>query len=139
MQEDKEPVFDTADTVRNTLTLLAEFIAGVRFNLAVMESGADAGYATATDIAEYFVRKGVPFRKAHEITGRIVRSCIEEGKAFRDLTLQEYRSFSEAADSDIFEVLDASSSVRMKGSYGGTAPDAVRSQIERFKKAIEGD
>jgi argininosuccinate lyase len=139
MQEDKEPVFDTADTVRNTLTLLAELIGGVRFNAAMMESGSDAGYATATDIAEYFVRKGVPFRRAHEITGRIVRSCIDGKKALRDLTLQEYRSFSDAADSDIFEVLDAAASVRMKRSYGGTAPEAVRGQIERFKKAIGGD
>jgi argininosuccinate lyase len=134
MQEDKEPVFDTADTVTATLKILAEMLREVSFKKDRMQSSADAAFSTATDIAEYLVRKGVPFRTAHEITGKIVRYCIDGGKTLSGLSLEEYRSFYGAIDKDIHRFIGTAESVNAKKSYGGASPGSVKEQIRRFRK-----
>jgi argininosuccinate lyase len=137
MQEDKEPVFDTADTVKATVKMLAEMLQNIRFNKVKMRISSDAAYSTATDIAEYLVRRGKPFRTAHEITGRIVRYCIDNNKGLSDLTVAEYKSFSDAIAKDIYKVISPAESVNAKKSYGGTSPEAVKEQIRRFRKKLK--
>ncbi len=136
MQEDKEPVFDTVDTIKLTLNCLLQMLPEIRFNAKRMRDTAGAGYSTATDIAEYLVRKGVPFRTAHEITGRIVGHCIASGRELSDLTLSEYKSFSEVIAEDIYGFIGVRESVSAKKSYGGTSPEMVKEQIKRFRKRL---
>ena len=137
MQEDKGPLFDTADTVTATLAVLPEMLKNITFRRERLENSSDAGFSTATDIAEYLVRKGQPFRTAHEITGRIVRFCIDNGRTLYDLDIAVYRSFSRYIEKDVFDVISAAASVNAKKSYGGTSPAAVRAQIRRFRKQLK--
>lgn len=134
MQEDKAPLFDTADTVNATLSILPEMLKALTFRKERMENSSDAAFSTATDIAEYLVKKGLPFRNAHEITGRIVRFCTDNGRRLDDLDIATYKSFSGLIEEDVFDVIGAAASVNAKKSYGGTSPQAVRAQIKRFRK-----
>lgn len=137
MQEDKGPVFDTVDTVRLTLNALVQMLPEIRFNSERLKTTADAAFSTATDIAEYLVRKGVPFRTAHEITGKIVRHCIDNGKTLSSLDIAAYKSFSKVIGEDIYNVIGTSESVKAKKSYGGTSAEMVKAQIRRFRKALQ--
>ncbi len=137
MQEDKGPLFDTADTVALTLAVLPEMLKNITFRKERLESSSDAAFSTATDIAEYLVRKGLPFRTAHGITGRIVRFCIDNGRTLHDLDIAAYRSFSRYIEDDVYDVIGAAASVDAKKSYGGTSPAAVRAQIKRFRKQLQ--
>ncbi|MCI0469586.1 MAG: argininosuccinate lyase, partial [Nitrospirae bacterium] len=137
MQEDKEPVFDSVDTLKLTLNILIQMLPKIRYNKNRLKDTAGAAYSTATDIAEYLVRKGTPFRTAHEITGRIVRYCIDNKKLLSDMNIDEYRSFSKAMDNDVFRFVRVSESVNAKNSYGGTSPEAVKEQIKRFRKGLK--
>lgn len=136
LQEDKLPLFDTVDTVKACLTVLIEMLPRIKFNLKRMHETAGEGFSTATDIAEYLVTKGVPFRKAHEITGKIVLYCIEKEKKFEGLTLKEFHIFSDLITDDIYSCLNAEESVRHKKSRGSTSPDEIKRQIKRFKSLI---
>ncbi len=137
MQEDKPPVFDTADTVKLSIEVLIDMLPGIRFNTDRMRSVAGEGFSTATDIAEYLVRKGVPFREAHEITGRIVMHCIDKKTDLLSLSLQQLKTFSSAISEDIFAALDPLKSVQSRTSYGGTAPSEVARQIRRYKNLLK--
>jgi argininosuccinate lyase len=134
MQHDKEPVFDAVDVIKRSLHILIEMLPRIHWNRERMLTTADASFSTATDIAEYLVRKGMPFRSAHEVTGRIVRWCIENGKPLARVTLGELQSFSKLIDKDIYAVLSAKDSVNARSSFGGTAVSAVKNQIKRFQK-----
>jgi argininosuccinate lyase len=136
MQEDKEPLFDTLDTIKATLDILAEMFGGIKFRKDNMERSAGKGYSTATDIADYLVRRGMPFRKAHEITGRIVRYAIDNGKTLKELTLTEYAAHSPLIGDDIYNWIDERRSVAARDSFGGTSPARVREQITAFKKRL---
>jgi argininosuccinate lyase len=138
MQEDKIPVFDTADTIKSCLIALNEMFPGIVFHTGRMRDTAGDAYSTATDIAEYLVRKGVPFRHAHEITGKIVLMCISKGKRLDELSLKELQLYSARISSDIFSFLKPAQSVRNRRSPGGTAPNEVMKQIKRLKKIING-
>ena len=137
MQEDKEPLFDTVDTIKTTLGILAEMFGSIKFRKDRLESSAGSGYSTATDIAEYLVRRGMPFRKAHEVTGRLVRYAIDNSKTLKELTLKEYASFSPLIESDIYRWIDEGRSVAAKDSFGGTSPGRVREQIRAFRKRLK--
>lgn len=139
MQEDKLPVFDAADTVRLCLAVLDEMLPNIRFNKNRMSDTALAGYSAATDIAEYLVRKGMPFREAHEITGLIVRFCIDNGKKLNEVDIRNLQKFSGLIDSDIFKQLTAQGSVSAKKSKGGTSQAGVWKQIRRLKKAMTSE
>jgi argininosuccinate lyase len=136
LQEDKLPVFDTVDTVKSCLTALSEMFPGITFHAARMLDTAGDAYATATDIAEYLVKKGVPFRKAHEITGKIVLSAIAKSRKLKDLPLQDFKQFSPLIDRDILFCLIPQKSVHNKLSGGGTSPDEVKRQIKRLRKVV---
>ncbi len=138
MQEDKESVFDTVDTVKTTLGVLTGMLQNMTLKRKKMEAGGDAAFSTATDIAEYLVRKKIPFRTAHEITGRIVRYCVDNGKRLSDLTITEYQAFSAAIGHDIYRFIGIPESIKAKESYGGTSQKKVRDQIRRFRNNLKG-
>jgi argininosuccinate lyase len=136
MQEDKIPLFDTVDTLKICLEIINAMFPGITFNKKRMSATAGEGYSTATDIAEYLVRKSVPFREAHEITGRIVLHCIKNNIGLHELDLKELKSFSQVISKDIFPSLEPAASVRGRSSYGGTSPSQVIKQIRRYKKIL---
>jgi argininosuccinate lyase len=136
LQEDKQPVFDAVDTIKSCLIVLNEMFPGVLFHTVKMRDTAGDAYSTATDLAEYLVKKGVPFRKSHEITGKIVLYSIEEEKRLEGLTLQELNNFSPMISKDIYSCLKAEESVRNKQSLGGTSLDEVKKQIRRLRKIV---
>ncbi len=136
LQEDKEALFDTVDTVRQCLKILAKLWQHVSVNKERMEEMAAAGYTLATDVAEYLVLKGVPFRLAHQIVGKIVRYCLEEGKELESLTLDELRGFSKVIDEKIYTVLDLKHSVDSRNSVGGTSLQQVRQAISDAEEEL---
>ncbi|MDH5767597.1 MAG: argininosuccinate lyase [Nitrospirota bacterium] len=136
LQEDKQPVFDTVDTINSCLVVLNEMFPGIKFNAKRMYETAGDVYSTATDIAEYLVKKGLPFREAHETTGKIVLYCLKKGKKLEELTLKELNTFSKFIKNNIYSCLKAEESVKNKKSRGGTSPDEVKRQIRRLKKIV---
>jgi argininosuccinate lyase len=135
MQEDKEPVFDSARTVKESLIGAALLIRGMKVNEDRMRAACDDGFLTATDLADYLARKGMPFRKAHEITGKIVLYCERNGKRLKDLSLKEFHSFSRKIGEDIGDFVSLTNSVRMRNVRGGTGPKRVKSRLEALKKS----
>ena len=130
LQEDKEPVFDTVDTVNQSLTVMAELLSGLSFNRETLEHATETGFMTATDLAEYLVRKNVPFRQAHSIVGKAVAFCIENSRELTDLTLQELQGFNDVIAEDVFEVLGVEGSVNSRNTSGGTAITQVEKALE---------
>lgn len=137
MQEDKVPVFDTTDTIKSCLTVLTEMLPEIRFNTSVMQATAGEGFSTATDIAEYLVRKKLPFRHAHEITGKIVRYCLQKKKKLHELSIDEFREFSGYFNKDIMGLLSPSESVRTRKSFGSASPAGVKKRIDYYAKALK--
>jgi len=137
MQEDKLPVFDSAETIEACLEVLDGMMQDLKFNTKRLRLTAGEGYSTATDIAEYLVRKGVPFREAHEITGRIVLSCISRNIPLTGLSLKELSGFSAKITGDIIPTLDPVESVKARTSFGGTSPSEVKRQIKHYKKVLK--
>jgi len=136
-QEDKEPLFDSIDTLRDVLTAMTGLIGAMKPNTDAMRKAANDGFATATDLADYLVRKDMPFRDAHEAVGRTVAYAIDEQKSLDELTLEELRKFStEAVDDSVFDVLTLEGSVRSRNHFGGTSPEQVRAAIARARKRI---
>ena len=138
-QEDKEPLFDAVDTVRGSLRAFADMVPAIEVRRERMRAAAMQGYATATDLADYLVRKGVPFRDAHEVVGKAVRRGIELGCDLSELKLDELQRFSSEIEADVYEVLTLEGSVAARGHYGGTAPDAVRARIREARSALENE
>ncbi len=137
MQEDKLPVFDSADTIKSCLAVMIGMFPGIRFDTQRLRGTAGDGYSTATDLAEYLVRKEVPFRKAHEITGKVVLYCINKKKKLEALTLKELNTFSDRISDDIFSFIKADASVMNKKSTGGTSVNEVIKQISRLRKTVD--
>ncbi len=135
-QEDKEPLFDAADTLRDVLALLAEMLPGVKARPEKMRSALLEGHATATDLADYLVRKGLAFRDAHEAVARAVRAAEEEGKDLAQLGVEALRRFSPLVDEDALEVLTPEGSIASRSHIGGTAPQAVRAAIARARARL---
>ena len=125
-QEDKEPLFDTVDTVRGCLRAFADMVPALHPKRSNMLRAARRGFATATDLADYLVRKGVPFRDAHEVVGRAVRLGVETSRDLADMTLAELQQFSPLIENDVFEVLTLEGSVAARDVLGGTAPNRVK-------------
>ncbi|RFA27210.1 argininosuccinate lyase [Alkalilimnicola ehrlichii] len=135
-QEDKEPLFDTIDTLRNCLHAFADMVPALTVNRKTTYEAARKGFATATDLADYLVRKGVPFRDAHEIVGRSVRYGVEQGKDLSEMSLEELRQFSDVIAADVHDVLTLEGSVGARDHFGGTAPAQVRLQVKRAKERL---
>ena len=133
MQEDKEPLFDTVDTVKSCLFILAKMMPKAKFRKDRIKDATEAGFLTATDIAEYLVNKGMPFRDAHGVTGRIVKYCIDKAKVLTELTLDELKKFAEIIESDITRYITLDTSVDRRNSYGGTSKKVVLERIRKIK------
>ena len=148
-QEDKEPLFDTADTVIDTLRIYADMMGSttaadgtkvfnVRVKAEAMKSALRQGYATATDLADWLVKRGLPFRDAHEAVARAVRLAEQKGCDVSDLTLDELKSFSPLVDESVFAVLTVEGSLSSRNHVGGTAPEQVRAAIARARAGLAG-
>jgi argininosuccinate lyase len=135
-QEDKEPLFDTVDTVKDTLRIFCDLVTGIVVKPAAMERAAAKGYATATDLADYLVKKGLPFRDAHELVARAVRYAIERGVDLADVPLEVLQGFHAAIGPDVREVLSLRGSLDARNLVGGTAPEQVRSQVARHRARL---
>jgi argininosuccinate lyase len=130
-QEDKEPLFDTIDTVKDCLKAYADMIPAITANAEVMEEAARRGFSTATDLADYLVREGLAFRDAHEVVGKSVAHGVETGKDLSEMSLEELQAFSSAIKADVFEVLTLQGSVSARDHLGGTAPKQVVAASDR--------
>ncbi len=137
-QEDKEPLFDTVDTLKDTLTIYADMLAGLHVNPEAMRQAAQRGYATATDLADYLVKKGTPFRDAHEIVAQAVRFAETKGCDLSELSLADLQQFSVNIEQDIFAVLTLEGSLQSRNHPGGTAPEQVRAAICRARSLLPG-
>jgi argininosuccinate lyase len=135
-QEDKEPLFDTADTLCDTLRIFADMARGISVRPEAMRAAALQGYATATDLADYLVKKGLPFRDAHEAVAHAVRACVDQGCDLSEMTLEQLRAFSTLIENDIFAVLTLEGSVAARDHIGGTAPRQVRLAIETVRRQL---
>jgi argininosuccinate lyase len=147
-QEDKEPLFDTVDTLKDTLRIFAEMIGGqantatgakeggLSVNAAHMEAAAKKGHATATDLADYLVKKGLPFRDAHETVAHAVKAASSQGCDLSELPLNVLQGFHPSIEKDVYEVLSLHGSLNARNTVGGTAPAQVKAQIERHQKRL---
>jgi argininosuccinate lyase len=135
MQEDKEPLFDSVETLVNSLTVFNGMIATMQVRAATLYRAAQGSFATATDIADYLVKKGIPFRQAHEVSGKLVKKCVEEGRTFADLKLEEYRAFAPEFDEDIL-LITVESSLGSRKTTGGTAPEQVANALTAAKNLL---
>jgi len=142
-QEDKEPLFDTVDNVKGCLRVFADMLPSLRCKSERMRQAAARGFATATDLADYLVRRGLPFRDAHEAVGKAVAYAIHEGKDLTELSIDELRRFHPDIESDVFGVLTLEGSVAARDHFGGTAPRQVRAALERanalLRRNLEND
>lgn len=136
-QEDKEPLFDTVDTVRGSLKVFAGMLPSMAINKDNMERAARSGFSTATDLADYLVRKGVAFRDAHEIVGQAVQYGVSQQKDLADMTLQELQRYTTVIQQDVFDVLTLSGSVAARNHIGGTAPAQVRAAVQQARQEID--
>jgi len=136
MQEDKEPLFDSVDTLEAILGVLPPLLASLTFRTERMRAAAGEHYATATDLADYLVRKGLPFRQAHEIVGRVVRHALEAGRTLDALPLDTLRRFSPLIDADVSGALTGDASLRARAVTGGTAPEAVQRALAQARALI---
>jgi argininosuccinate lyase len=135
-QEDKEPLFDTVDTLMDTLTIYADMLRGIKVNKEAMRRAVLEGFATATDLADYLVKKGLPFRDAHEAVAKAVRHAEAKGCDIADLSLEELKQFSALADQDIYAVLTPEGSLATRKHIGGTAPDRVKQAIAKARQSL---
>ena len=136
LQEDKEPLLDALATYRDSLKLLAAMLPGLTWNRERMWRAAEGGYTLATELADYLAEKGLPFREAHHVVGRLVRRLVEEGRALKDLTLEELQAHHPLFAEDALPLLRLETAIHRRRSYGGTAPMAVRERLEEAKKEV---
>ncbi len=136
-QEDKEPLFDTIDTVTDSLRAYADMVPAIVPKADVMREAAKAGFATATDLADYLVRKGIPFRDAHDIVGQAVSHGVQNNLDLADMSLQTLQQFSKQIEQDVFEVLTLDGSVAARNHLGGTAPEQVKKAIAKQRQLLD--
>jgi argininosuccinate lyase len=135
-QEDKEPLFDTVDNLKGSLKVFAAMIPAISCRKKAMRQAAMQGFATATDLADYLVRKGIPFRDAHEVVGKAVAFGVSENRDLSEMTLEELQRFSAKIEPDVFDILTLEGSVSARNHIGGTAPQQVRQAIARARQRV---
>jgi len=136
LQEDKEALFDTIDTLSDSLRVTATVLRNIELNRERARAAAIRDYTNATDLADYLVRKGLEFRKAHEVIGHIVVYAIEQGRELNDLTLEQCQQFSSLFEQDLFDAISLESSLAGKKQLGGTAPEQVQQELQRAKATL---
>ena len=137
MQEDKEAIFDSVDTVKLCIPVFCGMINSMKINKAAMAEGAKGGFTNATDAADYLVTKGMPFRNAHEVIGKMVYYCISENKALTSMTTEEFKQFSELFEEDIFDFITPEACVSSRKVPGGPAPEVMKSHIEKTEEFVK--
>jgi len=135
-QEDKEPLFDAVDTVKDCLRAFADMVPAIKSKPDNMKEAARRGFSTATDLADYLVRKGIPFRDSHEIVGKSVAYGLAENKDLSEMTLTELQQFSNVIDNDVFDVLTLEGSVAARNHIGGTAPEQVKAAVKTARQSL---
>jgi argininosuccinate lyase len=138
MQEDKEAFFDSVDTLEAVAGVVPPMLASLTFKAERMRTAAGENFATATDLADYLVRKGLPFREGHEIVGKVVRHALERGVGLEQLSLDELRRFSDRIEADVHGALTVEASLRARAVTGGTAPEAVRRALAEARRLVDG-
>ena len=136
MQEDKEGVFDSYDTVNMCLDVFTPMISGMKVLADNMLLAAQKGFINATDLADYMVKKGMPFRSAYKIVGSIVSDCIKNGKVLETLTIEDYKKYDQIFENDLFEEISLKTCVEKRISEGGTSPKSVEKQITWIKEKL---
>ena len=134
LQEDKEPLFDAIDTVKLSIKVNVLIVEGMKPKKERMREQAKKGFSLATDVADYLAKRGVPFREAHRIVGEIVSYCLDKGKDLEDLTLDEFRKFSDKFDEDVLELMSVEGSINSRNITGGTAKEQVEKEIEKIRE-----
>lgn len=137
MQEDKEAFFDSIDTVMSCLVIVERMLATTRFKAAKMRDAATGGFTNATDLADYLVRKGVPFRTAHEVVGKAVLECIRSGSALDDMSLAQLRELEPSIEEDVFDAISLQGCLRARRVYGGSGPEAVAQALVRARERLD--
>lgn len=137
LQEDKEPFFDAQTTLESCLSIYTALISRLTFNVNRMYDAAGDGYATATDVADYLAKRGVPFRDAHAVTGKLVRYCIENGKTLPSLTLEEFRAASPVFEADVLQTVTTRASAEGRNSVGGSSTEAAKAGIASVRKRLK--
>jgi argininosuccinate lyase len=137
MQEDKEALFDTVDTIEGCMTVMTLLLNEVSFKGDTMKMATERGYLMATDLADYLVTKGMTFRKAHEIVGKIILFAIDQKKSLKELTLENYREFSRQITKDVYDWLEPESAISRRNLIGGTGSEMVKKSIEKAKEEID--
>ena len=136
LQEDKEALFDVLDTVRTSVPLCAELITGLTINRAALTRAAESGFLLATELADYLVTKGLPFREAHEVTGRIVRDCVDGARDLRNMTLSDLRGYSQLFEKDVLDTITLEGAIERKSQIGGTARTRVEARLKVLEKSL---
>ena len=136
LQEDKEGLFDAIDTIKFSLAVYAAMIRGLRVRQEKMEQAVRHDFSNATDMADYLVKKALPFRQAHEVVGKTVRYCIEQEKWLMDLSIAEFQQFSPLFEEDILEAIKVETCVENRNSFGGTSPAQVKLAMEAAEEII---
>ncbi|MDD2221343.1 MAG: argininosuccinate lyase, partial [Clostridia bacterium] len=136
MQEDKEPLFDAVDTVKGCLTVFTPMLASLKINKDKMRAAVGSGFLNATDLADYLAAKGLPFREAHAVSGRLVLYCEQKGKALDDLSLDELKQASELFEQDIYQAISVDTCLAARTSAGGPAPEAVKKAIKEAEAKL---
>lgn len=139
LQEDKEGLFDTIDTVKFSLAVYAQLIRGMKVKKDVMLKAVQEDFSNATDLADYLVKKGLPFRQAHAVSGKAVHYCIEQHKWLEDMTLEEFKKLSDLFEDDIFEAITPETCVKNRNSYGGTSYEQTKMQLSNAKVVMENE
>ena len=137
MQEDKEAIFDSVDTVKACLPIFGEMLLTATIKADVMKKAAEKGFINATDVADYLAKKGMPFRDAYKCSGKLVAICIQKGETLNSLSLDEYKKISPMFEKDVYDVIDLMNCVEKRASQGGPSPSSVKKQIEQIKKIIK--
>ncbi len=137
LQEDKEGMFDSADTIITSLTVMNGMLSTLTVNRVNMEKSTEQDFSNATELADYLATKGLPFRKAHELVGLLVLDCIKKGIYLQDVNLQDYQMLSPLINEDVYEVLKSRTAVSRRNSLGGTGFESVKKQIEEAKKELQ--
>lgn len=130
LQEDKEGMFDTVKTVQGSLSIMAGMMNELTFHPDVMKQATERDFSNATELADYLTAKGLPFREAHEVTGKLVKYCVDERLYLRELPITVFQTYSELIQEDVYHALTPEQAVARRNSYGGTGFDAVREQLK---------
>jgi len=139
MQEDKEGLFDATDTLQSCLQVMTGLLSTLTINHKAMQAAVSHGFLTATDLADALARKGLPFRQAHTVVGRLVHYCLDQGKELTDLTLEECRAFSPLFDEEVLAAADPEAAIKARNVYGGTAPQQVRQRLAEAQRLLKAD